>query len=129
MKYCRERFFLPFSPLSFSHYQNGSKLIQVTIFSCLLLVKLVLFYGTIFCAWRNLFLFLSFFFNWDSLHARWNIHDEAWSYKKKKNKKIKAYSKSDSKETTIAFIIFSEFLKFYQISFQQKWNNARVSGT
>ena len=36
----------------------------------------------------------SFFFNWDSLHARLNSHYEAWSYKKKKRKKITAYRKS-----------------------------------
>ena len=29
-----------------------------------------------------------FFFNWDSFHARLNSHYEAWSYKKKKHKKI-----------------------------------------
>ena len=34
------------------------------------------------------------FFNWDSLHARLNSHYEAWSYKKKKHKNIKAYRKS-----------------------------------
>ena len=34
------------------------------------------------------------FFNWDSLHARLNSHHEAWSNKKKKHKKIKAYIKS-----------------------------------
>ena len=33
------------------------------------------------------------FFNWDSLYARQNSHYKAWSYKKKKNKKIKAYRK------------------------------------
>ena len=33
------------------------------------------------------------FFNWDSLHARLNSHYKAWSYKKKKHKKIKAYRK------------------------------------
>ena len=31
-----------------------------------------------------------FFFNWDSLHARQNSRYEAWNYKKKKCKKIKA---------------------------------------
>ena len=35
-----------------------------------------------------------FFLNWDSLYARLNSHYEAWSYKKKKHKKIKAYMKS-----------------------------------
>ena len=34
------------------------------------------------------------FFNWDSLQARLNSHYEAWSYKKKKYKKVKAYGKS-----------------------------------
>ena len=34
------------------------------------------------------------FFNWDSLHARLNSHYDAWSYKKKKQKKVKAYRKS-----------------------------------
>ena len=37
---------------------------------------------------------LKIFFNWDSLHTRLNSHYEAWSYKKKKHKKIKAYWKS-----------------------------------
>ena len=32
--------------------------------------------------------------NWDSLHARLNSHYKAWSYKKKKLKKIKVYRKS-----------------------------------
>ena len=35
-----------------------------------------------------------FFLNWDLLHARLNSHCKAWSYKKKKHKKIKAYRKS-----------------------------------
>ena len=32
--------------------------------------------------------------NWYSLHVRLNTHYEAWSYKKKKHKKVKAYRKS-----------------------------------
>ena len=63
--------FQSFSPLSVSHSQNRSKLIQVAIFSFLLLVNLLfstsLYQGTIFCAWRKLF---SSFFSWDSLHVR-----------------------------------------------------------
>ena len=42
-----------------------------------------------------------FFFKWDSLHARLNSHSTAWSYKKKKHKKIKAYRKSVKKEPTV----------------------------
>ena len=38
--------------------------------------------------------FFYFFFNWYSLHARLNSHYEAWSYKEKKQKKVKAYRKS-----------------------------------
>ena len=38
--------------------------------------------------------YLFFFFNWYSLHARLNSHLEAWSYKKWKHKKVKAYRKS-----------------------------------
>ena len=34
------------------------------------------------------------FFYWDSLHARLGSHYEAWSYKKKKHKKIRAHKKS-----------------------------------
>ena len=36
----------------------------------------------------------NFFFNLDSLHARLNSHYKAWSYKKKKHKRIKAHRKS-----------------------------------
>ena len=42
-----------------------------------------------------------FFFNWDSLHTRLNSHFEAWSCKKKKHKKIKAYRKSVWKEPSV----------------------------
>ena len=42
-----------------------------------------------------------FFSNWDSCHAQLNSHKEAWSYKKKKHKKIKAYRKSVKKEPTV----------------------------
>ena len=43
----------------------------------------------------------SFFFNWDSLHARLNSHYEAWSYKKRSTKKITGYRKSVQKEPTV----------------------------
>ena len=36
--------------------------------------------------------------NWDSLHARLNSPYKAWSYKKKKHKKFKAYKKSIYKD-------------------------------
>ena len=52
---------------------------------------------------RNIFhnIFSTFCFNCDSLHARLNSHYEAWSYKKKKHKKITAYRKSVQKESTV----------------------------
>ena len=37
---------------------------------------------------------LFFCFNWNLFHARLDSHYEAWSYKKKKHKKIKVYWKS-----------------------------------
>ena len=51
-------------------------------------------------------LFLFFYFlgeggDWDSLHARLNSHYEAWSYKKKKHKKIEAYRISVYKKPTV----------------------------
>ena len=44
----------------------------------------------------NLYLMspVGLFFNWDSLHARLNSHNEAWSYKKRTTKKITRYRKS-----------------------------------
>ena len=36
--------------------------------------------------------------NWDSLDAKLNNHNEAWSYKKIKCRKIKVYRKSVEKE-------------------------------
>ena len=38
--------------------------------------------------------FYNFFFHWDSLRARLHSHYEAWSYKKKKHKNIRAHRKS-----------------------------------
>ena len=43
---------------------------------------------------RLLLFFFFFFFNSYSLHARLNSHYKAWSYKKRKHKKVKAYRKS-----------------------------------
>ena len=43
------------------------------------------------CCWKR---WKTFFLNWDSFHARLSSHYDAWSYKKKKHKKIKAYRKS-----------------------------------
>ena len=44
---------------------------------------------------KSLYTNIFIFFNWYSLHARLNSHYEAWSYKKKKHKKVKAYRKSN----------------------------------
>ena len=47
-------------------------------------------------AFIYLFIYL-FSFNWNSLHARLNNHYKAYSYKKKKHKKIKTQRKSVQK--------------------------------
>ena len=50
---------------------------------------------------------------WDSLHARLNSHYEAWSYKKKKYEKIKAYTKSAQKKTTVKrYLLILDFKPF-----------------
>ena len=59
-----------------------------------LLKKLLIDKGTITDQRQIANKFNGFFFNWDSLHARLNSHYKAWSYKKKKHKKIKVYRKS-----------------------------------
>ena len=41
------------------------------------------------------------FLKWDSLHTVLNSHYIAWSYKKKKHKKIKAYSESLNKKPPV----------------------------
>ena len=43
---------------------------------------------------QTLTTYMYHFFNWDSLYASLDSHYEAWSYKKKKHTKIKAYKKS-----------------------------------
>ena len=47
-----------------------------------------------------MFLFMMYFFNWDSLYARLISHYKARSYKEKKYKKIKLYRKPLLKEPT-----------------------------
>ena len=44
---------------------------------------------------------IHFLKNWDSLHAKLNSHYKAWSYRKRKHKKIKAYRQSLSKEPIV----------------------------
>ena len=54
-----------------------------------------------------------FFFNWDSRYARLKSHDEAWSYKKRKFNKIKAYTKSVLKESTVKrWLLILDFKPF-----------------
>ena len=43
---------------------------------------------------QNTFQYCCLYFTWDSFHARLKGQFKAWSYKKKKHKKIKAYRKS-----------------------------------
>ena len=50
---------------------------------------------------QNTFRYCCLYFTWDSFHARLKGQFKAWSYKKKKHKKIKAYRKSLQKEPTV----------------------------
>ena len=65
----------------------------------------------------NLRVFFLFFFDWDSLHARLY---ETWSYKKKKQKKGKAYRKSVYKEPTVKKMSVNSRLKATKIMGQRK---------
>ena len=51
------------------------------------------------------------FFNCDSLHARLNSHYEAWSYKKKKHKKIRAHRATSGERNFIEQIKAPIFLE------------------
>ena len=61
-----------------------------------------------------------YFFNWDSLHARLNSHYKAWSCKKQKQKKVKAYRKSIQKEDTVKRCLLILDLKVSKIIGQWK---------
>ena len=58
--------------------------------------------------------------NWDSLHGRLSSHFKAWSYKKKKHKKIKAYTKSLYKEPTVNRCLFILDLQLFRSSVKGK---------
>ena len=66
-----------------------------------------------------------FFFNWDSLHARLNSHYKAWSYKKKKYKKIKAHRKSVYKEPTVKRCLLILDLKLFRSQVKGKYSIGR----
>ena len=61
--------------------------------------------------WCKCKFLIPFFIDWDSLHASLNSHNEAWSYKKKKHKKITAYRKSVQKEPTVKICLLILDLK------------------
>ena len=65
-----------------------------------------IFFSTDFVRWKSVWLphtllISTFFFDWDSLHARLNSHYKAWSYKKGSTKKITGWRKSVYKEPTV----------------------------
>ena len=72
-----------------------------------------------FCCLNYLFL------NIDSLHSRLNSHYKAWSYKKKKHKKIKAYRKSLYKEPTFNRCLLILDLKPFRLSVKGKHSIGR----
>ena len=101
-------------------YVYGSPILKISSFKSFNWICATIFAELIFCAywklgtlktfWREHLVFhwrkisylnltyisslvLSFLFTWDSLHARLNSLYKAWSYKKKKHKKIMAHRK------------------------------------
>ena len=65
------------------------------------------------------------FFNCDSLSAKLNSYYNAWSYKKKKYKKIKAYMKSVYKENTIKSCLLIVELKSFRSTVKGKYSIGR----
>ena len=85
------------------------------------LTKIIL----IFFFFLLLLLLLLLLFNWVSLHARLNSHCKYWSNKKKKHKKIKAYSKSLYKETTVNRCLLVLDLKPFRLQVKGKHSLGR----
>ena len=83
--YCFHRFSVLFQNLNDSDQYHCSLQIKTLIWSKT--NRFLLLFKTL-AEQKN------FFLNWDSLQARLNSHYKAWSYKKKKQKMIKAYRKS-----------------------------------
>ena len=87
------------SPQRSSAYTNFAKFTGKHLFQSLFFNRVaVLQPATLFFLF---FHYYYYFFNWDSLHAKLNSHYVAWSYKKKKHKKITAYKKYVQKEPTV----------------------------
>ena len=63
--------------------------------------------------------------NWDSLHARLHCHYKAWSHKKKKYKKIKAYRKSLKKKPTVKRRLLILDLKPFRSKVKEKLSIGR----
>ena len=74
---------------------------------------------------RYRFLFMLFFFGLDSLHARLNSHYKAWSYKKNKHQKIKAYIKSLQEETAVNKCSLTLNLKPFRLQIKKEHSIAR----
>ena len=70
-------------------------------------------------------LFFFFFFNWVSFHARLNSHYHAWSYKKKKHKKLKTYRKCLQKEPTVKRYLLIFYLKLLRSQVKEKHSLGR----
>ena len=68
---------------------------------------------------------ITLFFNWDSFHARLNSHYKAWNYKKKKHKKIKAYSKSLQREPTVSRCLSILDLKPFRLQLKRKHSTGK----
>ena len=75
------------------HIESFAILLLFEVGITMILPELKYFYSEQ-TLWQVSTLFCGFLLNWDSIYARLNSHYKAWSYKRKKHKKIKTYRKS-----------------------------------
>ena len=63
--------------------------------------------------------------NWDSLYTRLDSYQGAWSYKKKKHKKITGYKKTVYKEPTVKICLLILELEQFRSSVKGKHSIGR----
>ena len=101
--FCHFGYFLPFDSPNNLKNQNFEKMEKTPGYIIILqLCTIIENHDVWFLRYEAQQTIFCLFLNWDSLHdARLNSNCKAWSYKKKKHKKIKAYRKSLLKESKV----------------------------
>ena len=74
---------------------------------------------------KDLDIYIQIYIDCDSLLARPNSHCKAWTYKKKKHKKIKAYWKSLQKEPTVNRVLLILDLKPFRSQVKRKHSTGK----